>query len=55
MRKVFEGALLTGSMAALLMGGGPSIAWADHSWSNYHWARTGNSIPLQVVDSVSGD
>lgn len=55
MRKLFGGTLLIGTMIALLVGGGPSLTWADHSWSNYHWARTGNSIPLQVVDSVSED
>jgi hypothetical protein len=30
-------------------------AWADHSWSTYHWARTANPITLMVVDSVSGE
>jgi hypothetical protein len=28
-------------------------ARADHSWNNYHWARTGNPMPLKVIDSVS--
>ncbi len=27
-------------------------AWADHSWNNYHWARTANPLPLVAVDSV---
>lgn len=30
-------------------------AHASHSWSTYHWARTANPLPLQVVDSVSSD
>jgi hypothetical protein len=30
-----------------------STANADHTWGNYHWARTANPLPLQVVDSVS--
>jgi hypothetical protein len=30
-------------------------AYADHSWNNYHWARTANPIPLKIVDSVTGD
>jgi hypothetical protein len=30
-------------------------AYAEHSWSIYHWARTANPIPLKVVDSVSSD
>jgi len=28
-------------------------AHATHSWSIYHWARTSNPMPLQVVDSVT--
>ena len=28
-------------------------AHATHSWSTYHWARTSNPMPLQVVDSVT--
>jgi len=28
-------------------------AAADHSWNNYHWARTTSSFDLQVVDSVT--
>ncbi len=28
-------------------------AQADHSWNNYHWARTTSSFDLQVVDSVT--
>lgn len=28
-------------------------ASADHSWNNYHWARTTSSFDLQVVDSVT--
>jgi hypothetical protein len=45
------------SVAALLVVGGPSPGWAEHSWSTYHWASTStvNPIPLKVVDSVSGD
>jgi hypothetical protein len=29
-------------------------AHATHAWSTYHWARTANPMPLQVVDSVTG-
>lgn len=28
-------------------------ALANHSWSNYHWARQTNPLPLRVVDSVT--
>ena len=30
-------------------------AQATHSWSIYHWARTANPMPLEVVDSVTSD
>jgi hypothetical protein len=30
-------------------------ASADHTWSNYHWARTENPFNLLVVDSVTSD
>ena len=30
-------------------------ASADHTWSNYHWARTANPFTLRVVDSVTPD
>jgi hypothetical protein len=31
----------------------PSAAQADHSWGNYHWARTNNSFTLLLGDNVS--
>ncbi len=30
-------------------------ASATHSWNNYHWARTAQNFPLQVVDSTTPD
>ncbi|WP_346839182.1 hypothetical protein [Microbulbifer sp. SAOS-129_SWC] len=30
-------------------------AAANHSWNNYHWARTANPVNLQVIDSVTPD
>lgn len=30
-------------------------AFASHTWNNYHWARTGSSFTLQVVDSNTPD
>ncbi len=30
-------------------------AAADHSWNGYHWARTANPLPLQVIDSTSAE
>jgi hypothetical protein len=31
-----------------------SPALANHSWGNYHWARTSNPFTLRVVDGVTG-
>jgi hypothetical protein len=33
----------------------PTSALADHSWSNYHWARTSNSFDLTVINSTTSD
>jgi len=54
MRKIRQGLVLIGSLAALLVMG-PGVGWANNFWGNYHWARTGNPISLKVVDSVSAD
>ncbi len=31
----------------------PAIADADHSWGNYHWARTSNPFTVKLGDDVS--
>jgi hypothetical protein len=31
----------------------PAIADAEHSWGNYHWARTSNPFTLMLGDGVS--
>ncbi|MBA4182790.1 MAG: hypothetical protein H0X49_02100 [Acidobacteria bacterium] len=31
----------------------PINSYADHSWNNYHWARTSNPFTLTVVDSTT--
>jgi len=31
------------------------LCFADHSWGNYHWARTTPSFDLQVVNSTTND
>lgn len=36
--------------AAISTVAGP--ASANHSWGNYHWARTANPVSLQVIDAV---
>lgn len=32
-----------------------TAALADHSWSNYHWARTTSSFDLTVINSTTTD
>ncbi|MEC4680859.1 MAG: hypothetical protein VST67_09215 [Nitrospirota bacterium] len=54
MKKICLGLLsISGFVAFLVMG--PGTGWAEHSWGDYHWARTANPIELKVVDSVSDD
>ena len=48
MRKMFVRAALL-SCAALVTG--PAIA--NHSWGNYHWARTSNPLKLDVMTAIS--
>lgn len=43
-----------GVLTTLILAGDSKSGWADHSWKTYHWARTANPIPLQVVDSIDG-
>lgn len=38
----------------LVLGAGASVAYADHSWGGYHWARTSNPFTLKLGDNVSG-
>ncbi len=33
--------------------GGAGTAYADHSWGNYHWARTANPFTLKMGDAVT--
>ena len=44
---VAAGALL----AAIVI---PSVAGANHSWGNYHWARTSNPFTLKLGNNTSG-
>lgn len=30
------------------------FAHANHTWGNYHWARTTNSFDLQIINSMTG-
>lgn len=39
--------------AVIIIGLSASIALANHSWGNYHWARTANPFTLKLGDNVS--
>lgn len=47
--------ILSVCAVALVVGLLAPAVQADHTWNNYHWARTSNPVPLLVVDSVSSD
>src|SRR5215218_7529378 len=49
------GALLIGSALAVLLAlvAYSPAAQANHSWGNYHWARTSNPFTLKLADNVT--
>lgn len=51
MKKAYSRFLLAFVIVSLTLVAVPA-SWADHSWGNYHWARTANPIPLKVIDSM---
>lgn len=38
-----------------IVAGWSGQAYAFHSWSNYHWARSQNPFTLRVIDSLTAD
>ena len=40
---------------ALIVGFSAPTAKADHSWGNYHWARTANPFNLKLGDNLSSN
>lgn len=44
---------LFGFVAAVALVSGGAVAYANHSWEGYHWARTANPFTLQLGDNVS--
>ena len=54
MRKYGERFILTIGALAVVFVAASSLR-ADHSWGNYHWARTSNPFNLRVVDSHTAD
>jgi hypothetical protein len=50
MRKLFNATVVAIVLAASAFG---SIAYANHSWGGYHWARTANPFTLTLGDNLS--
>jgi hypothetical protein len=44
--------LAIGAIVAVTYG---AVVSADHAWGNYHWARTGSSFNLTIVNSTTDD
>jgi hypothetical protein len=51
--KVVKFTLVTFAFLSMLLF--PNMSSADHSWGNYHWARSSNPFTLTVVDSNTSD
>lgn len=47
MKRVLNGAILVALISTPVM--------ADHSWGDYHWARTTSSFDLTIVNSTTSD
>jgi len=53
MSMAFHRRLLTALLVALSLAAFPAFSHAEHSWGNYHWARTNGSFTLNLGDNVS--
>jgi len=53
MSKIFHRGLLTALLVFTAFVALPSLSYANHSWGNYHWARTSNPFNLKLGDNVS--
>jgi hypothetical protein len=51
-KKLFSGGVFLLVLLALLVT--PTSVGANHSWGNYHWARTTSTFSLKLGDNVSG-
>jgi hypothetical protein len=49
MLKAWVRVFVSGVMVAVVFAAAPL---ADHSWGNYHWARTSNPFTLQTGDNL---
>lgn len=50
---IFHRCLQIVTLISLAFAAFPPLTAADHSWSNYHWARTSSPFSLKLGDNVS--
>lgn len=53
MSTMFHRRLLMAVLVSLAFAAFPGSSLADHSWGNYHWARTANPFNLKLGDNVT--
>lgn len=53
MFKFFRLKVFVAIMALLSVAAFVTVAYANHSWSGYHWARTANPFTLKLGDNVT--
>ena len=53
MSTMFHRRLLMALLVSLAFAAFPAFTYANHSWNNYHWARTSNPFTLNLGDNVS--
>ena len=53
MRFITARPLLTAGFAFLVAAACAAVTYANHSWGNYHWARTSNPFTLKLGNNVS--
>lgn len=51
----FRVRIFVAAAVLVVVGAGGIIASANHSWANYHWARTAHPFTLKLVDSVTAN
>lgn len=50
-----KGRYALSALVGLMTAGFASGSLADHSWGNYHWARTTSSFDLTIINSTTSD
>ncbi len=51
-REAYMKKLILAALGAIFIS---AVSYADHSWSNYHWARTSSPFDLKIVNSTTTD